>query len=238
MEVPTTIIKEIVQICMNAKRGCLYLSVMGTMGSGKTTAARLIAQHFRFHLVEENFGENAFLPRFYKRMDRWAFHSQTFFLMEKINQLMEIKKELATSFKNGKQSGIVQDTPIEQDVFSYAKAQHVLGNMDDAEWRLYKKIYDSFEPHLPKPDRIFFLETSIPEVEKRIASRGRGYEKKIPRSYLTLLEKLNCQWLHDNTDRKIVTIQTDGLNIVTSKAAQSKLLQCVKNSIGSKRPGL
>jgi deoxyadenosine/deoxycytidine kinase len=42
----------------------LYISVMGTMGSGKTTAARLIAKEIKFRLIEENFGDNAFLSRF------------------------------------------------------------------------------------------------------------------------------------------------------------------------------
>ena len=197
---------------------------MGTMGSGKTTAARLIAEHFKFHLVEENFGDNAFLPRFYKKMNRWAFHSQTFFLMEKINQLMEISEERKTH-------SIVQDTPVEQDVFSYAQAQHKLGNMDDAEWKLYRKIYDSFAPHLPKPDAIVYLQTSIEVVEKRIAQRGRGYEDKIPRKYLELLEKLNEDWISDMKPCRILTIKTDGLNIVTSKLAQQELFDTLHRNL-------
>jgi len=218
---------------MNSKP--LYLSIMGTIGCGKTTVARLIAKEFRFHLVEENFGENAFLPRFYKNMKRWAFHSQTFFLMEKINQLMEIGKEIACPSKpKGRSGGIVQDTPIEQDVYSYAKAQHVLGNMDDAEWKLYQKIYTSFAPHLPKPDIIIYLETSIPEIQKRITSRGRGYEKNIPKKYLELLDRLNHEWLRENKKIKVLTIKTDGLNIVTSKVAQKEFLQHLRRDFGEK----
>jgi len=220
---------------MSDDTNLLYLSVMGTMGSGKTTAARLIAKTLRYHLVEENFGENAFLPRFYKRMNRWAFHSQTFFLMEKINQLMEIRKELTEMSMNQAAKhripGIVQDTPIEQDVFSYAKAQHALGNMDDAEWRLYRKIYDSFEPHLPKPDIIFFLDTSIGHIQERIEKRGRGYEEHIPTAYLQLLDRLNHDWIKDQPHTRIVPIQTDGLNIVTSKHAQEEFLSCVRNAM-------
>jgi len=218
---------------------------MGTMGSGKTTAARLIAQKFRYHLVEENFGENAFLPRFYKRMNRWAFHSQTFFLMEKMTQLSAIGVILNKSGVDRKNVilnpdsigvkdpvrdrrnhiyGIVQDTPIEQDVFSYAKVQHILGNMDDAEWRLYQTIYTSFEPHLPKPDLIIYLDTSLSEIEKRIASRGRGYEKRIPKKYLELLDSLNQEWLKKNKYPHVLKIKTDNLNIVASKTAQKEFI--------------
>lgn len=191
---------------------------MGTMGSGKTTAARILAKALQFHLLEENFGENAFLPRFYSDMKRWAFHSQTFFLMEKITQMLETKKLLD-------KTSIIQDTPIEQDAFSYAKAQHVLGHIDDAEWKLYQKIYRSFEPLFPKPDLIVFLETGIGEIEKRINVRGRGYEQKIPQSYLELLDMLNYKWLTEQKEIPVLTIQTDGLNIVRSKNAQRELVE-------------
>lgn len=194
---------------------------MGTMGSGKTTAARLLAKSFHVHLLEEQFGENAFLSRFYGDMKRWAFHSQTFFLMEKIAQMLETKTLL-------EHMSVIQDTPIQQDAFSYAKAQHVLGNIDDAEWKLYQKIYFSFEPQFPKPDAIIFLETSLPAITKRIASRGRGYEKEIPMSYLELLDMLNRKWIFEQKSVPVLTIQTDKLNIVTSKKAQQEMIREVK----------
>lgn len=197
---------------------------MGTMGSGKTTVARLLANRLKFHLLEENFGENAFLPRFYTDMKRWAFHSQTFFLMEKITQMLETPKLLA-------KHSVVQDTPIQQDAFSYAKAQHVLGNIDDAEWKLYQKIYHSFEPYFPKPDLIIFLETSISVIAKRISDRGRGYEQKIPLKYLKLLDKLNHDWLKANKTIPVLTIETDGLNVVKNKEAQKKLLKIIKTQL-------
>jgi deoxyadenosine/deoxycytidine kinase len=197
---------------------------MGTMGSGKTTAAKLLAHEFRFQLVEENFGDNAFLSRFYIDMKRWAFHSQTFFLMEKISQMMETAKLL-------KSKSVIQDTPIEQDAFSYAKAQHVLGNIDDAEWKLYQKIYRSFEPYIPKPDLVVYLDTSIPAISKRIQTRGRGYEQQIPDSYLELLDMLNHKWLTENKSIPVIIVQTDGLNIVTSKKAQEHLVEMVKKKL-------
>jgi deoxyadenosine/deoxycytidine kinase len=201
-----------------------YISVMGTMGSGKTTAAKLIAKELGFTLIEENFGENAFLPRFYADMNKWAFHSQTFFLMEKITQMLETPKMLAAG-------AVVQDTPIQQDAFSYAKAQHVLGHIDDAEWKLYQKIYKSFEPYFPKPDFIVFLDTSLEAIANRIEKRGRGYEQKIPFSYLELLDMLNRKWLLENKTIPVLSIETDGLNIVSSTVAQKELMQAVRKKL-------
>ena len=197
---------------------------MGTMGSGKTTVARLLAKELQYHLLEENFGENVFLPRFYNEMQRWAFHSQTFFLMEKLTQLFEVPALLA-------RRSVVQDTLLEQDVYSYGKAQHVLENMDDAEWRLYQKIYHAFDTYFIKPDYLIYLETSIPVLLKRIASRGRGYEKKIPQSYLELLDMLNHTWLSENKSIPTIMVETDGLDIVKSQAARKKLITLVKEKV-------
>ncbi len=203
---------------------------MGTLGSGKTTVAKLLAKELNFRLLEENFGENAFLPRFYQDMKRWAFHSQTFFLMEKITQMLETPALL-------EKYSVVQDTPIQQDVFSYAKAQHVLEHIDDSEWRLYQKIYKQFEPYFPKPDLIVYLETSLPMLVKRIGSRGRGYEQNIPHSYIELLDMLNHKWIGENLSSQagktipVLFIETDGLNVVRSKSAQKELLLKVKQKM-------
>jgi len=197
---------------------------MGTMGSGKTTVAKLLSRELKFHLLEENFGENAFLARFYQDMKRWAFHSQAFFLMEKITQILEIPSLL-------EKKSVMQDTLLAQDVFSYCKAQHTLGNMDDAEWKLYMKIYNSFVPYFPKPNLLVYLETSMPVVVERIASRGRGYEKQIPLSYLELLDMLNHRWLAENKSIPLLVVETDGLNIPRSKAAQQILVEKVKKKL-------
>lgn len=182
---------------------------MGTMGSGKTTAARLLSQELKITLLEENFGENAFLPRFYQDMNRWAFHSQTFYLMEKVTQMLQTVKIL-------EKKSVIQDTPIVQDVYSYAKAQHVLGHIDDAEWRLYLKIYKSFLDKIPEPDLIIYLETTPDVVMERIESRGRAFERKIPLSYVELLDMLNHKWLSENHAIKVIKSDAIKLNLARS----------------------
>lgn len=188
-----------------------YVVVTGTMGSGKSTATKLIASHLGLHLLEENFGANEFLPRFYEDMKRWSFHSQTFYLMEKINQLLSTQKLIRSK-------SVVQDTPLFQDVFSYAKALHVMGNMSDAEWKLYQKIYRSFADYLPRPTHFVYLKTSLDRVKERINKRSRTYEQKIPDGYLELLEMLNESWMKKEVGKaKMIVVETDNLNLVRSK---------------------
>lgn len=197
---------------------------MGTMGSGKTTVARLLSQGFGYHLIEENFGENAFLPRFYRDMPRWAFHSQTFFLMEKITQMLDTTAFLKTVH-------VVQDTPIQQDVFSYAKAQMALGHMDTAEWKLYQKIYTSFEPYFPVPDLIVYLEASLPVLLERIGKRGRAYEEGIDESYVALLDSLNREWLKDHPEIPVLRIDVDTRNVVHRPDDRKAVLSEVQSGV-------
>lgn len=202
-----------------------FVSVMGTIGSGKTTATRLLSSALGWQFLEENFGENAFLPRFYQDMHAWAFHSQTFFLMEKISQIMSVEGMLTMG-------SVVQDTPIYQDVYGYARAHHLLHNMDAAEWALYQKIFRSFESFLPKPDLVIYLATSIPTVQKRIRGRGRQYEQSVQDSYLALLEKNNEQWLSSAKDIQILSIDTDDLDLVHSVKARERFVSTVKKALG------
>lgn len=196
------------------------MAVMGTMGSGKTTAARIISGHLSLKLLDENFDDNLFLPRFYSDMKRWAFHSQLFFLMEKIRLTLDCVAMLKTG-------GIVQDTPLVQDVYSYAKAQYILGNMDDAEWNLYMKLFHRFELTLRKPDIIIYLSVSPEELMERIQKRGREYEQSVDPEYIRLLDRLNTEWIEQNTAIPVYTIDTTHLNVVQNRSARLEFLHQV-----------
>jgi deoxyadenosine/deoxycytidine kinase len=201
----------------------IFLSIMGTMGCGKTTVAHLLAKELNYPLMLENFEANAFLPRFYKDMKRWAFHSQTFFLLEKSHQLEQLPALLENH-------SIIQDTPIVQDVFSYARAQHELGNMDKDEWRLYLKIYEMLNKHVKQPDVIIYLDASVDTLLERIAKRGREYEQSIPRRYIELLDKLNSEWIN-HTDIPVVRIDTNTRDIVKKKLDQEYMVITLRHAL-------
>lgn len=199
-----------------------YISVMGSMGSGKTTLARLVAKHLNFFLLEENFAENPFLKDFYKDMGRWAFNSQTFFLTEKIKQMQKTADLL-------KEKPVVQDTPVYQDVCVWAEAQFEAGHMSEAEFLLYQKIYKMTIDGLPRPDLIIYLRTSVEVIEERIAKRGRGFENKVPRWYLVLLNWLLEKWVKGNKKIPVMVVDTDKINIVDNKKDIAALIERIRN---------
>ena len=186
----------------------LYVTIAGTMGVGKTTVSQVLRKRLKnAFLMEEHFAENHFLTRFYDDMSRWAFHSQSFFMMEKINQNKEAVRLLQ------QYDVVIQDTPIMQDVFSYAKAQYIQGNMDDAEFGLYTKIYAGFVENLRQPDVIIYLEADIETLVDRLEKRNRSFEQDIPRDYLLLLDRLNKDWLKKEDHTKIMRIDTTDIDL-------------------------
>lgn len=199
------------------------ISVAGPIASGKTTVAKLLADKLHLRLLEENPTKNIFLPRFYKSPKRWAFHSQTYFLLENIQHARKAAILL-------EHNSVVQDTPIYQNVFSYAKAQLELGYMEDGEWELYLKLFDQIKNYLPKPNLIIYLKTNTANLLMRISARGRGYEKNIDGNYLELLESLNQKWIVA-LKIPVVTIQTDEVNLAKSYEDQLQFVQTIESAL-------
>jgi deoxyadenosine/deoxycytidine kinase len=203
-----------------------YISVAGVMGSGKTSISHLLAEKLGFHFFEENVKENIFLPRYYQNPGEWALHSQLFYLREKAAQLLKLKELLGAT-------NIIQDTPIYQDCFGYAKAQHRLSYMSDEDYRLYLSFFELLQPQLPVPDLIIQLDAAAPILEERIRRRGRDYEKFIDRNYLELLSELQDEWIAKNSHLRVIRLRTDNaeLDVLKNLNYQQELFQDIKTAI-------
>lgn len=201
-----------------------YIAIAGVMGSGKTTIARLLAKELEYILVEEAVTENPFLERFYQNPKRWVLPSELFFLSSKIRSLVQIGEKIQ------KQS-VIGDTPIEQDVYSYAKTQHDNGNMSDDEWQLYYDTYQSVAHLLPSVTGIIYLYASIDVIQKRIAQRNRPYEKDITKEDLQRLEENNHVWMKKKLTCPILTVSTDDKNYVDSDMDRDWLVATVRTFI-------
>lgn len=183
------------------------------MGVGKSTLTKLLARELRCVSIFEDPKNNPFLADFYKDMRRWAFHSQINCLVEKASQLTKIKTS---------QKKYVQDTPIYQDVFSYAKANYILKNMNKHEWNLYYQTFRLLEKQIPQPDIIIYLKASADEIYERIEKRNRTYEiisqKKSLINYLKLLNKLNNNWIKRVSYKiKVIIVDTKKEKYLTNK---------------------
>ena len=118
-----------------------YLVVEGPIGCGKTSLARRLAERTGATTLLEDAKANPFLPSFYRDMRRYALPTQLFFLFQRVAQLEALKqpdlfaKPIIADFSLGKDPLFARLT------------------LDDAEYQLYRNIYDHVRPQTPTPDR-------------------------------------------------------------------------------------
>ena len=154
----------------------LFVALAGNIGAGKSTAAEIIAQHFRCELFREPVVENRFLRQYYGDMTRWSFTLQMEFLLRRVEHHTQI---------DSRPGSCVQDRTLIEDPEVFAKYLHGLGHMTDTELDLYFDYFQRFNSNIRQPDRIILLHTPKTEVLlRRIASRGRSEESGITTEFL------------------------------------------------------
>lgn len=148
----------------------------GNIGTGKTTAAELIAHHLGFELFYEPVLDNRFLKPYYGNMGRWSFTLQMEFLLKRIEHHTHIDRQ--------QRSGI-QDRSLLEDPEIFAKYLHGLGHMTDEELALYFDYFQRLNADARQPDKIILLHTpDVHVLMRRIAERGREEERGITRGFL------------------------------------------------------
>jgi deoxyadenosine/deoxycytidine kinase len=153
-----------------------FVALAGNIGAGKTTAAKMISQHFGYELFDEPVVDNRFLRDYYADMRRWSFTLQLEFLIKRIEH-HELIHTVAKS--------CVQDRTLLEDPEVFAKYLHGLGHMDDRELELYFEYFHKLNQNVHQPDKIICLDVrDVDVVMGRIKSRGRREEQSIGRDFL------------------------------------------------------
>lgn len=182
------------------------IAFIGVMGCGKTTAAQLLSRK-SFTLSEEDHINNAFLSNYYDDMPRWGFHSQMYFLVNKIKQYEQINQALT-------EGNVVQDFPLYLDV-AFAKTVHKLGNMSEPEWSLYYEAFCLLDKQLRQPDLMVYLKVKPKTALERIKIRGREFESGVTEEYLVGLQDSIEQLIDENKGKsRYMEINADDINLV------------------------
>lgn len=182
-----------------------YIAIAGVMGSGKTTCARILSKELGLPLLEEKPQENPFLELFYEDMPRWALHSQLFYVLQKIRQNIEAKKILA-------KTSVVQDAPLGQDMV-YVKTQKKLGGTTHHEYKLITAALEIHKPNILRPNPIIVMDAPVDLIMQRLKERGRKYEQRVSRDYISLLCKFQKKWLSEYPDEQKIIVPTDKIDL-------------------------
>ena len=158
-----------------------YIAIEGNIGAGKTSLTHKIAQDFNAKLILERFADNAFLPKFYKEPERYAFTLEMSFLADRYQQISDDLSQLDL-FKDF----MISDYDVNKSLI-FSKV-----TLPEDEFRLYRKLFYQVYKDIAKPDLYIYLYQNTTRLQENIKKRGRNYEKDIKADYL---EKINTGYL-------------------------------------------
>lgn len=182
-----------------------FLTVAGNIGVGKSTLTRLLADKLDWEPVYEASTENPYLTDFYQDMRRWSFHSQVFFLSRRLKQHHDLLK---------RSSSVIQDRSVYEDAEIFARNLYDQGQLGERDYHCYMELYQTMATLLRPPDLVVYLQASVETLRRRIAQRGRDYEKGIGDAYLIQLNNLYDDWATRFKLCPVLTIDTNNLNYI------------------------
>ena len=199
-----------------------YIVVEGPIGAGKTSLARVLAQHTGGAELFERPEENPFLERFYSDMARFALATQLTFLFQRADQLAGVGQ--FDMFRHL----TVGDFLLDKDPL-FARL-----TLSDAEYRLYEKIYSHLKPQTPTPDLVIYLQAPVDTLIERVHRRGVEFERKISARYLTRLADAYSRYFYGYTDAPLLIVNSERLNFVDNHEHVKLLLARIGSMRGQR----
>ncbi len=198
----------------------MYIAIEGVIGVGKTTLARLLQPSYQAELLLEIFEENPFLSDFYGDRERYAFQTQIFFLLSRYHQQRRGVRESLQ-----KSSWLISDYTFEKDRL-FAEV-----NLVGDELEMYYKVHEALAEKITKPDLVVYLRADTDILMQRIAQRDRPYERQMDVNYIDTLNKTYDLRFTDQSDHKVLIINTNDLDFVRRKEDLEYVDQAIRQAL-------
>ena len=179
-----------------------YIVVEGPIGCGKTSLANRLAQRIGATTMLEDPKANPFLAQFYRDMRRYALPTQLFFLFQRVAQIEALKQPDLFA------KPTVADFTLAKDPL-FAQV-----TLDDAEYQLYRRIYEHVRPQAPVPDLVIYLQASVDTLIARVRKRGNPVENGLDEGYLRRLSEAYMSYFYNYADSPLLIVNNERLNFV------------------------
>jgi deoxyadenosine/deoxycytidine kinase len=193
-----------------------FIVVEGPIGVGKTTLAQRLAESFGSDLLLEGAEENPFLERFYQDPRSAALQTQLFFLFQRAEQLKALRQ--GDMFQPVR----VADYIIEKDRL-FAEL-----TLDTEEFRLYEQVYAHVTLDAPQPDLVVYLQAPVEVLRKRIAERGRAYERHMDSDYLQRLSERYMDFFHRYHQSPLLIVNAAEIDFANNRQDYELLLEQIR----------
>lgn len=179
-----------------------YIVVEGPIGCGKTSLAIKLAQRMGAATMLEDSKANPFLAQFYRDMRRYALPTQLFFLFQRVGQLEALKQPDLFA-----RPTIADFTLAKDPLFASM-------TLEDAEYQLYRRIYEHVKPRAPVPDLVIYLQASVDTLIARVRKRGNPIENAMDEGYLRRLSEAYTRYFYNYADSPLLIVNSERLNFV------------------------
>ena len=197
-----------------------YIVVEGPIGVGKTSLARMLANEFQARTVFERVEDNPFLPKFYKSRETYAFQNQTFFLLNRYQQQIELAQQDLFS-----QNAVADYLFAKDQIFASL-------TLSAEELSLYQQIYALLNTRVPKPDLVVYLQARPEVLYKRVKKRDKKYERSVTFEYLGEVAQAYNQFFFHYDETPLLVVNTSEIDFVSSSKDLADLIKEI-NSMGS-----
>jgi deoxyguanosine kinase len=199
-----------------------HVVIEGPIGAGKTSLARRLAGLTGAELILEQAEENPFLPRFYEDRRRYALPTQLSFLITRVEQARSLGQGDLFS------PASVADFMLEKDMLF---ARTIL---DEAEFHLYRQLYDGLKPQSSAPDLVIYLQASPGILMERVKKRGRGYERTLSENYLAELARAYSEFFYHYEAAPLLIVNSEHLNFAERDSDFDLLVQRIRDMRGAR----
>ncbi|EEL58320.1 deoxynucleoside kinase [Bacillus cereus] len=204
--------------------GVPFITVEGPIGVGKTSLAKEISTHMQLHLLKEIVDENPFLGKFYEDIDEWSFQTEMFFLCNRYKQLEDINIKYLNQRK-----------PVVADYHIFKNLIFASRTLKDSQYDKYMQIYRILIQDMPVPNVIVYLTASLETLQKRIAMRGREFEKNMDPNYLLQLTKdyetAMDAFKKDHPEIPVLKFNGDDMDFVKNPDDLNVILSALQNTL-------
>jgi deoxyadenosine/deoxycytidine kinase len=202
-----------------------FVAVAGNIGVGKSTLVSLLCQRLEWQPFYEPVAENPYLADFYRDMRTWAFHSQIFFLTNRLRSHRQLIEH---------PNSAIQDRSVYEDAEVFAHNLYRQGLISERDYSTYRELYQVLTEFLPPPDLVVYLRASVPTLLERISQRGRAYERQITAVYLDQLNQLYEDWIARFNLCPVLTVPADDLDYVSHSSHLDLVARKVQEKLTGK----
>lgn len=202
----------------------------GTIGAGKSSLTKMIADHFKSQAFYESIDDNEVLPLFYANPEQYAFLLQIYFLNKRFASIKQAMQE---------DNNVLDRSIYEDSLLFHLNAD--LGRATATEVQVYDELLANMMEELPyaaskkHPDLLVHIRVSFSTMLERIEKRGRAYEQlSFDLSLYEYYQELNRrydEWYEAYDESPKIQIDGDCLNFVEDEAARVQVLQMIEEKL-------